>query len=563
MTIRLVARVNEVAEWGLESRIHRENPWQELAVTAKVTTPDGRILHVPAFWAGDSRWCIRFAPDVTGEHSISVEAAPADPGLHGATAVLVALENRSSNPLLRHGAIRVSRDRPTFEHQDGTPFLWFGDTWWMLMSDRVSFPEGFRALTADRHAKGFTVAQVVVGFPPDVTPFDGRDGNEGGSPWEAGYARINPTYFDFVDLRIAWLCRAGIVPCILGSWGYHVGFMGEERMQEHWRYLIARYAAYPVLWSIAGEGGMAYYLSQDREADSRKQLDTWSRVARNIRRLDPYRRPLTMHPRSQSWDDISEPDLLDFHMLQPGHMPHALGSGVKMIAEARDKFPTLPVVNAEPPYEGHMGTNGPDVQRYAFWSSMLSGAAGFTYGAAGIFQANDRDRPTGDRPDGGAFDATFWDDAIAFAGASQLAHSKAWLAALPFQRLVPDPQCVRVELRWGAELYHPPFQVFAARDGVDCVVAYLPLRYYHWDGPTVCGLAPGEPYEAQYLNPESFERYDLGSLNSDSSGHVALPGLPVLHDWVVVVRRATSSQASGSGDVDVDDPLREIQLSGQ
>ena len=35
-----------------------------------------------------------------------------------------------------------------------------------------------------------------------------------------------------------------------------------------------------------------------------------------------------------------------------------------------------------------MQTNFQDVQRHLFWSFMLSGAAGHTYGAAGIWQAS-------------------------------------------------------------------------------------------------------------------------------------------------------------------------------
>jgi len=43
--------------------------------------------------------------------------------------------------------------------------------------------------------------------------------------------------------------------------------MGIEKMKKHWRYLIARYGAYPVVWCLAGEGIMPYYLSTNREKD--------------------------------------------------------------------------------------------------------------------------------------------------------------------------------------------------------------------------------------------------------------------------------------------------------
>ena len=50
--------------------------------------------------------------------------------------------------------------------------------------------------------------------------------------------------------------------------------------------------------------------------------------------------------------------------------------------------PTRPVLCGEVSYEGHMQTNFQDVQRHMFWSFMLSGAAGHTYGAAGVWHGS-------------------------------------------------------------------------------------------------------------------------------------------------------------------------------
>ncbi len=538
MAAELFTRVHEIAEWTLSSQRERRDPWSEIELLAVISAPDGSVLRVPAFWAGGEHWKVRFSPLAPGVYQLRSECSDAsDRGLHGRETTLEAKLGASDNPLVQHGPIRVAAGEPRFEHHDGTPFFWLGDTWWMLMSDRVSYAEGFRELTADRARKGFTVVQVVVGFPPDTTPFDGRDGNEGGPPWEKGYERINPRYFDFVDQRIDWLVRAGIVPCIVGGWGYHITFMGEEKYRKHWRYLVARYGAYPVVWCLAGEGAMPYYLSKTREEDSELQRQVLARVGREVRALDAFRRPITVHPRNRSWDDVADPSLLDFHMLQSGHLPGALEFGVQLVGEARERFPKLPVVQGEPPYEGHMGTHWADTQRYSFWSTMLSGAAGFTYGAAGIFQANDRERPTGDRPDGGAFDAVFWDEALRFPGAEQIGRAKELLARLPFARLMPDADSVRTPIRWGAEKYQPPFRVYAASAGRDVRVAYLPIRYYHWDGPQVSKLEPRARYQARYVNPATGAPHELGEFTADDAGSWNAPRVPVLHDWVLVIER--------------------------
>ena len=56
------------------------------------------------------------------------------------------------NPLYRHGPFRVSQDKKYFQHIDGTPFFWLGDTWWMSLTKRLAWPEDFKTLTADRAA---------------------------------------------------------------------------------------------------------------------------------------------------------------------------------------------------------------------------------------------------------------------------------------------------------------------------------------------------------------------------------------------------------------------------
>ncbi len=48
----------------------------------------------------------------------------------------------------------------------------------------------------------------------------------------------------------------------------------------------------------------------------------------------------------------------------------------------------MPVLVGETCYEGHMQQGFGDTQRRMFWQSILNGAAGHTYGAAGIWHAS-------------------------------------------------------------------------------------------------------------------------------------------------------------------------------
>jgi len=533
----LTTTVYGATEWTLRAQKPRNDPWGEISVSAVMKGPDGTQKKLPFFWAGGDEWKLRVSVSRPGRYVLHTECSdPADTGLHGHEAVLVSEAiQKESNPLFMHGPISARKGKG-FVHEDGLPFFWFGDTWWMLMSSRVRWPEDFSTLANDRARKGFTVVQVVIGFPGDLATDDLRAGNEGGLPWERDLSRINPRYFDACDLRLQTIIRAGIVPCILGSWGYHLLTIGEERMTSHWRYLVARYGAWPVAWALAGETAMPYYLSRDVAGDTEKLRAAWSRVSKAIRSCDSFQRPLSAHPRRTSWDDLEDHSALDFHMLQPGHMRNALGLGVTCISDARARFPEKPVVNAEPPYEGHMGTNGPDVQRFAFWSSILSGAAGFTYGAAGIFQANDRDRPTGDRPGGGAYDATTWDEAMRFPGALQLGKARELLMELPWDRFEPHPEWASTSVRRDAETYDPPLRVYSAGIPRECRVHYVPRRFWHWDGAVIHGIESGIRFRAMYIDPERFTRFDLGFVEPDANGDWKAPQTPYLMEWVLVLR---------------------------
>lgn len=538
MTDQLTAPVHRATLWTLTSAKPRNDPWSEITLVARFTGPAGKTLRVPAFWDGGETWRFRVSAPLVGQWQLETECSDtSDSGLHGQRAVLdvTGPAPADSNPFNTHGAVRITANGRHFEHLDGTPFHWLADTWWMLMSERVSWPEGFKTLTAHRVGQGFTVGQVVIGFQPDTTPFDGRDANAGGSPWHEGYSSINPSFFQAADRRIEHMVDAGILPLILGGWGYHLLFMGKQRMISHWRYLVARYGAWPVLWCLAGEGAMAYYLSEDIPGEIRQLQEAWPDVAKAVHQSDPWQRPLTLHCRRHSWDDTIDPSSLDFHMTQAGHLPNAPRTAIESLAVGRDRFPNQIIINAEPPYEGHGGTNWDDVQRYSFWSSMLSGASGYTYGAAGVFQGNDRDRPTGNRPDGGAFDHAFWDDAMLFPGAEQIAKGHALLASLNYEEFSVHPEWASIKLRNGHEAYPLPVRAFAAGIPGKLRVIYLPLRWYHWDGPLVSQLEPGVSYKAAYIETDSLKRHEIGEITGDANGEWRGPTLPHMFDWVLLL----------------------------
>lgn len=402
MPPQISATQHQLTEWLYRTAKSYNDPFNDIELDAILAHADGQPWRIPAYWAGGNEWRVRFAPPRPGTYQIiSVCSDQTNTDLHGQESKLEVSDYRGDNPLLKHGSLKVAASRRTFEYEDGTPFFWLADTWWMGLCQRLKWPEDFQLLTADRVAKGFTVIQIVAGLYPDMPAFDERGANEAGFPWDKNFERINPAYFDMADLRIQWLVRSGLAPCIVGCWGYYLPMLGIQKMKQHWRNLVARWGAYPVVWCLAGEAAMPYYLSPDKEQDRDFQIAGWTEIDRYVRQIDPYQRLITIHPTQVGRDQVEDDSILDFNMLQTGHDGYrSVPNTVATVIKEYNRKPTMPVLVGETNYEGILHSTQAEVQRLTFWSAILSGAAGHTYGANGIWQVNTRQQPYGASPHG-------------------------------------------------------------------------------------------------------------------------------------------------------------------
>ena len=511
---------NVVVEIVFKSERRHPDPFRRVDVGAVFTDPKGDRRAVPAFWAGNDTWKIRYASPHTGTHRYRSNcSARNDPGLHGVEGTIEIKPYTGKNRLIRHGPIRVAANRRHFEHPDGTPFFWLGDTWWKGLCKRLSW-DGFQKLTADRKAKGFSVVQIVCGPYPDEEMFAARWENEGGKPYEArDFSIANPRYFDYSDRRILHLIDVGIVPAIVGGWGRPqrggkstIAQVGAEGYKRHWRNLVARYGAYPVVWIVAGE--------------AKDSQGPWSEVAKYLKAVDPYHRPLTYHAPGHPRRAIKDNTAFDFDMPAIGHDGlETARRTLDLIKSCRSQKPVRPVLCGEACYEGHMQTNFQYVQRYLFWSFILSGAAGHTYGAAGVWQASVEEDP-GITP---VYDLTTWKDGMNYPGSTQLGLGRRLLEKYPWSRFEPHPEWVEKDC-------------FAAGIPGEVRIVYKPRRnIYDWHGPKVTGLDPTVDWHAYYFDPATGRTFDQGMIKASVSGNdgAAKPvefkkRVPSPQDWVLV-----------------------------
>jgi hypothetical protein len=522
---------NRVAEITCVSEKSYRNPFMEMELDAIITGSDGAQIRAPAFWAGDNRWCFRYAASTPGDYTWKLDCSDkSNSKLHGMTGKIEVVPYRGKNVLYLHGPIRVAKDKRHFEHADGTPFFWLGDTWWKCLCKRMTW-EGFQELAADRKKKGFSVIQIVAGPYPDEGPFEPMWQNEGGMPYHTkDFKVLNPEYWNYADRRLEHLVDTELIPAIVGAWGRAdcdaMKNVGVDGLKRHWRYLIARYGAYPVVWILAGE----------LHNNSKWGVGPWGEVGRYVRSIDPYQHPITTHTAGGRRGNPDDDLIISYDMVGGSHDQNvAISSAIGNFTSACSKEPVMPVLVGETCYEGHMQQGFQYVQRHMFWQYMLSGAAGHTYGAAGIWHAGvEGDPGCASSAFGGrkVYDWTTWREGMNYPGATQVGLGKKLLQEYPWHRFEPHPE-------WVEE------GSFAAGIPSEVRFIYLPRRnIYNWSGPEVKNLDQSVDWHAYYFDPATGRIFDQGTIKASAKAgdETAKPigfkkNVPSPQDWVLVLER--------------------------
>ncbi len=289
------------------------------------------------------------------------------------------------------------------------------------MTARLS-DENFRRLVEIRVNQGFNAAQVVVGIPPETTPENANAASPFGPAW-TWLGEFNYPYLKHARNRIMDMNRSGLTAIIYGAWGHQINWLGINRMIDWWQTIIEYTGDLDVFYCLTGESahhlglsdllvspqklpwlfkigesarnnkharGLLYKLHQKSQARENRRL-AWSKVLQQVAELTD--KPIFIHPSPPDlgFQCVTNANHLSVNSAQTGHTYQTRNFLHQLpLAHAETKDPQKRgFVNLEPWYEGIFDQFiGPD-QLYAYWVSMLAGAASYCYGAHGIWNVGD------------------------------------------------------------------------------------------------------------------------------------------------------------------------------
>ena len=499
----------------------------------------GRTLTIPAFWDGGDRFVVRFALPEPGRWTWK-SVCPDDPALDGRKGSLRCRKYTGDLAIYRHGFIEARKGTKYLMYADGTPFFYLGDTHWGMYTEELS-DDHFKRIVRRRVEQGFTVIQSE----PIGAPFRLQDGHVDAEDI-AGFRKADAYYQFIADAGLVHANAEFFFPSDLSE----ELASDKEALQALARYWVARFGAYPVLWTLAQEiDNDSYAELGGRFFDYRS--NPWVAIAEYIHAADPYGHPLSAH----------QENAVNTSVTGAGTEPeesHADGDGVSVflpepVSErtghnwwaaqwsaplhetpgpeaVRDYGQSdRPAVNYEGRYCGLWTMDFGS--RAQGWISFLSGFCGYGYGAADIWYYH-----SGFDADTTSFDgveyitpemkATPWQEALEYPSALQMRHLRSLLESFDWWNLVPvipgDPAFRDAS---GAAVY-----ARTAREHL--------LYFYAKNTRTgrISTLAPGAEMDARWYNPRTGGFQDAASPIQEEDGYWALPPKPDEEDWVLVLR---------------------------
>ena len=257
---------------------------------------NGKKYTIPGFWYGGNVWKIRFVcPEESEWYFETVCTDKENSSLHGKTGKVNCKEYSGDLDIYKHGFVTTRYGKKYFTYDDGTPFFYLGDTHWSLGDETIDM---VKTICEKRVSQGFTVFQSE----PIGAAFDFGDGIaandiQGLAVYDekfkiiadSGLVHANAEFFFPYSMEL-------LIPNFGGVEADGEMTAGVKTyLEKISRYWVARYSAYPVMWTLGQEVDNDFYWNDETHPEWNYANNPYKLVAEYIDKYDPYTHPLTAH----------------------------------------------------------------------------------------------------------------------------------------------------------------------------------------------------------------------------------------------------------------------------
>ncbi len=516
----------------------------------------GTTLTIPAFWDGGNIFKVRFAPTEKGIWDFKT-ICESDDSLHDFSGTVGANPYSGELDIYKHGFVTVEAGKKYFVYADGTPFFYLGDTHWNMFGEEFDSAGPYAGdLQTDSHFKYIVDKRVEQGY----TVYQSQPGD---TPYsvESGFNEKDIEGFKEADKYFQYIAEKGLVHA--NSQFFFTSTMTRilgrktEYIENLSRYWVARFGAYPVMWTLAQEMDNDFLVENNNNNDWDYTNNPWVQVAEYINKYDAYNHPLTGHQENAKRTTING--------MAAGYDPTVASdnNGVSLFAtkEASEKAghnwwgaqwqPSLdgklqlgdfgvakeywmsekPAVMYESRYDRlwtmEFGA------RAQGWIAYLNGMYGYGYGAQDIW-AYDNDFLKDTSWSDGVETVTVedhqmrWSESIELPSGYQVGYMRQFFEKLEWHKLVPT---------FNSETYFKPNKLetnlyACATDENNVYVVYFYSK--HMRTGTIQRLDANATYTATWYNPRTNEYTKIEEFEGE---YYEVPLRPDREDWVLLVTK--------------------------
>lgn len=512
-----------------------DRPFYDVLLDVTFTSPSGTEYVMPAFWDGDKNWKVRFAPTEYGVWKFTSKANVTDGGFEK-SGTLAANAYKGDLEVYKHGFATAKYGKKYFTYDDGTPFFYLGDTHWSMYHE--DYDTQFKTTIDKRIEQGFTVYQSQC--TSEETNLAGVFPN----------SAIN--MMQELDRRFEYIAKSGLTHA-------HSQFFFTEKMSRSVmnnkeyldllsRYWVARFAAYPVMWTLAQECDNDFYGNDiGQQTVYTPENNPWKYVAQCLSKYDPYKHPLTAHQETTSCTTVTGAGTQNYNKGASAFkdMQEHDWYGAQWKPDVSKLYSTIVAkdywdsgkitVNYESKY-AYLATKDAGARRQG-WISFVAGMFGYGYGASDIWYVNSAGSYlVGDQNDGletltqqEKMEMT-WDKAVDLPSAVQCGYMRSFFESIAWYSLVPDFDGNTFSI---AVNNSEPFA--AASAGDDLFVCYL-YGKSRISG-TFYGLDGSATYTAKWFDTRTGEYTVISDAISSADGSYTAPKKPDRDDYVLVITK--------------------------